>query len=856
MDQGAPEEKERSNKKEDEEERGAGSGTEVFVACGVEDRSRSLCIYTLAHGVELHSLLDSGAERNVLSETSWKQLPADKRPALQLADVRLRSVLGDNIPVLGKATIPLDLGASTVDTEFIVGQIPEDCILGMPFHSSVKAVIDYDTRQLLMKASGESVQCYSASQKPAVASVRIARTVVVEPGEEYVVPGRVHYRGFMRRLAIVDGSPRFSRQNHVLVAKSLVDTSRTRTQVPVRVFNPGSESVELTAGMFVGCLHPALAVYDQDALPEAGVQTVTTDEEASFEVPQHVMDIFDESSKILNEHQRYKLAALLREYEDVFSRGPEDLGLTDVVKHEIVLKDGPPIKQPARRMGRDKQESAEKQIQDNCDRGLASPSNSPWASPIVMVKKKDSSYRLCCDYRALNQRTVMDAYPIPRIADALDALAGAKYFSTLDLRSGYWQVAMSEDAKQKTAFCFQRGLWHWNVLPFGLCNGVATFQRLMDRVLHGLSWSTVLVYLDDVLVMAVDPDSMLQRLQEVFSRLRKANLKLHPGKCKLFQREVGYLGHLVSEHGIAPNPEKVRDVQEWPRPRDVKEVRQFLGLSGYYRRFMRGYAEVARPIIDLTKQGVPFVWTEECETAFETLKKRLTEAPILGYPRDEGELFLDTDASGYALGGILSQVQDGEERVLAYASKALSPAEQRYCTTRRELLAVVTFATHFRQYLLSKPFTVRTDHASLRWLVHMKDPMQGQFSRWLEILGEFKFRILHRPGTAHGNADAMSRRPCKANCPCLLPEEPVAPTMVEVGVQATPDSGPEELAAGVAAVGTERDSGSQPAGLPLFGGWTIGELVTAQEADPHIGPVLQLKQELGEEKPKWADYSH
>ncbi len=860
---------------------------EVVIAC-TGDQDKSLCVYGLIHDVEVRCLLDGGAERNCLSLTSWERIPADLRPNLRPPDARLRSVLGESIPVSGMVSLPLVLGTSTVMVDLLVAGTQGEVILGMPFNNKSRAVVDYENRELFLRSSGEVLQCYGGDQRPVTASVRLAESVSLDPGEEYVVAGRVHYRGLIRRLAVVEGTSRFSRQHNILVARSLVDTVVCKDRVPVRVFNPGHQPVEIVKGTFMGCLRPATAVYDScEDCAEAQVRGVATAAEESVVVPPHVQSVFEEASSELSPQEQRKLAALLREFGDVFSTGPEDLGCTHLVEHDIVLKSDrqQPMKQPSRRMGRSKQENAEKQIQDSCDRGLARPSSSPWASPIVMVRKKDGDFRLCVDYRVLNSATVPDAYPIPRIGDTLDALSGSRFFSTLDLRSGYWQIPLSEGAKQKSAFTFQRGLWDWNVLPFGLCNGVATFQRLMDRVLHGLSWSTVLVYLDDVLVISQSVDQMLDRLWEVFLRLRGANLKLHPAKCRLFQRQVTYLGHLVSEQGIAPNPEKIKDVLEWPTPQDVRDVRQFLGLTGYYRRFVAGYSDMVQPLIDLTRKGVPFVWSPACEEAFAALKKMLTEAPILSYPRDEGLMFLDTDASDFAIGAVLSQVQDGQERVLAYASKSLSGAERNYCTTRRELLAVVHFATHFRQYLLGRRFVVRTDHSSLRWLVRMKDPMQGQFARWLEILSEFQFSIEHRAGISHGNADALSRKPCGQNCPCGIPDGGIGVPTVEVGVQFSgPDEDGErddcqntasEKGTGGSGVASDPDAQevflaeadaeevlsddsegiSKTEGDDRFGHWTVGELAAAQEADLGIGPVLAFRKSQ-DSKPEWAEYSH
>ncbi|KAL5516845.1 hypothetical protein EMCRGX_G002271 [Ephydatia muelleri] len=318
------------------------------------------------------------------------------------------------------------------------------------------------------------------------------------------------------------------------------------------------------------------------------------------------------------------------------------------------------------------------------------PSSSPWASPIVLVQKKDGSVQFCIDYRKLNAVTTKDAYALPRIDDTLDTLCGSKWFSTLDLLSGYWQV-----------------------MPFGLCNAPATFQRLMDLVLAGLQWSKCLVYLDDVILLGVD--------------------------------------------GLQVDPDKVGKVASWPVPQSAQQVQQFLGFANYYRRFIQGFAEVAKPLHRLTEHAVNFSWTAECQEAFENLRSRLTRAPILAFSDYTLPFVLDTDASDLGIGAVLSQVSSlGQEQVVAYGSRLLSKTERNYSVTCRELLAVVTFTRLFRPYLLGRRFTVRTDHSSLQWIQNFKEP-EGQLARWLEQLQEYDFEVIHRKGRNHNNADALSR---------------------------------------------------------------------------------------------------
>jgi hypothetical protein len=322
--------------------------------------------------------------------------------------------------------------------------------------------------------------------------------------------------------------------------------------------------------------------------------------------------------------------------------------------------------------------------------------------------KKDGTLRFCVDYRKLNNVTKKDAYPLPRIDDNLDALSGAQWFSTLDLISGYWQVKMAPEDKAKTAFSVGRGgLYQFLTMPFGLCNAPATFQRLMEKVLMGLQWEIAVLYLDDIIVFGRTVPEHLSRLEQVFDRLRKAGLKLKPSKCAILKRKVEFLGHVVSAQGVEVDPAKTQKVAEWPTPASLTEVRSFIGLCAYYRRFILGFSDVCKPLYYLTEKGVPFHWGPEQENAFTTMKGRLTAAPILAYPNKTDQFVLDTDASATGIGAVLSQVQNGEERVIAYGSCVLTRPERNDCVTRRELLAIVVFVKQYHHYLVGRKFLLR-----------------------------------------------------------------------------------------------------------------------------------------------------
>ena len=366
--------------------------------------------------------------------------------------------------------------------------------------------------------------------------------------------------------------------------------------------------------------------------------------------------------------------------------------------------------------------------------------------------------RFYVDYRKLNDFTHKDSYPLPCIDDSVEALSGVRWFSTLNLKSGYWQVDMDEVDKEKTAFSIGSGLWQFTVMPFGLFNAPATFERLMEQVLSGLPLATVLIYLDDVLVAGWSFSEHLAHLRVVLQRFRKAYLKLNPKKYFLLQMQVKYLGHVVSQQGISTDPDKMEAIRSWATPNSAKEVRR---LCSYYRRFIAGFSDISQPLVRCAEES-PFTWTLEVDAAFQKLKAVLTETPVLGYPTPDDQFVVDTDASLTRVGAVLSQLQDGQEKVISYYSSSLSRAERNYCAPRRELLAILKAVRRFHPYLYGRPFTLRTDHAALRWLLKLCCS-EGQIARWLEELQQYNFKVEHRPGARHVNADALSRRPCASS---------------------------------------------------------------------------------------------
>jgi len=389
---------------------------------------------------------------------------------------------------------------------------------------------------------------------------------------------------------------------------------------------------------------------------------------------------------------------------------------------------------------------------------IIEPSESSWSSPVVLVAKPDGTQRFCVDYRALNSVTKRDLYPLPRCDDILESLAGAQWFSHLDLLRGYWQIDVAVEDREKSAFATPDGPYQFRRLSFGLTNTPACFMRAMHLILKGLCWSDCLVYLDDIKIFGRTLEEHRERLSLLLSRLAEEGLKINPKKCKLLSEKVVVLGHVVTREGISTDPEKVRIIKEWPIPANATQLKSFLGTAGYYRQFIPNYAQIACPLYRAEQKGDNLTWTAECEEAFRKIKRHLSHAPIPAFPRLDVPFILDTDASDSGLGAVLSQVQDGQERVIAYAARALSKAERNYSTTRKELLALVWGSEHFETYLYGRRFLARTDHNALRWLRNFKSP-KGQVARWLERLSDFDFEVQHRPGRLHNNADGLYRFP-------------------------------------------------------------------------------------------------
>lgn len=462
----------------------------------------------------------------------------------------------------------------------------------------------------------------------------------------------------------------------------------------------------------------------------------------------------------LNSEEKEKIINLCKEFADIFYRENAPLTFTSRIKHQIKTTDDTPVYSKSYRYPFIHKQEVQNQIKKMLDSKIIRESTSPYSAPLwVVPKKADASgkqkWRVVIDYRKLNEKTVDDRYPLPNITDLLDKLGKCQYFSTLDLASGFHQIEMDERDIEKTAFSTENGHYEFLRMPFGLKNAPATFQRCMDNILRGIQNEKCVIYLDDILVYSVSLQEHLDRLRCVFQRLRESNFKIQLDKSEFLCKEVAYLGHVITPEGIKPNPDKIRAIKNFPLPRTTKQIKGFLGLLGYYRRFIKDFSKITKPFTKCLKKGAKIEINDEYLSCFENCKNLLTNEPILQYPNFSQPFNLTTDASQFAIGAILSQGPIGKDLPIAYASRTLNESEQNYSVIQKELLAIVWATKYFRPYLFGRKFNIITDHKPLEYLFSVKDP-NSRLLRWRIKLEEFDYRIIYRRGKLN-NADPLSR---------------------------------------------------------------------------------------------------
>lgn len=463
-----------------------------------------------------------------------------------------------------------------------------------------------------------------------------------------------------------------------------------------------------------------------------------------------------------NNEEKNKIWDTCKEFNDVFHIKGDKLSSTNAATHKIILQPGTlPINTKPYRLPYAQKEELESQVKKLLDDGVIQPSISPWCSPVLLVPKKPDEtgkrpWRLCIDFRNVNNKTISDAYPLPNITEILDKLGNSKYYTSLDLERGYWQVEMDPNHREITAFKANGKFYEWRRMPMGLKNAAASFQRMMNNVLIGLQEEICLVYIDDLVIFSKDINQHVLRLRRVLEVIQKWKLKIKPEKCSFLRKEINFLGHIVSAAGILPDKRKIEAVMKFPIPKTQRQIKSWLGLCSYYRKFVENFAQIVKPINRLLKKDIKYEWNEECQKAFDLMKVKLTTPPLLIYPDFEKDFIIRTDSSDYGCGAILSQGKIREDLPICYMSKTFNKHQIKYNTTQKELLAIIEALRYFRPYVYLRKATIITDHQALVWIMSCKNP-SPRVMRWKIELSSYSFDIIHRPGLLNESADALSR---------------------------------------------------------------------------------------------------
>ena len=845
-----------------------------------------LYILGSVENVKVTFTTDTGATRTLISDRVYRSIPVERRPPIQKTkNSKLTGACGTQLKECGKAIFNIELGDVQFEHELIVAEISDEGLLGMDIlQNSPEGPADILLSQGVIKWQGIDIPGIQVGLPEQVMKVTVERDYHIPEYCEAVIDVSIEasQEGADTNTELLIGpSTQFAERNSLVVAHHLIDASNPNS-IKIRVMNPYSTSAVIKKNEVIGeaekvdVLLKLADMENEDDMTEYseirriqiepnGPTTnrnvsiveekevdVINDVGNSIELPDHMIELYEKSIPGRSPEEQEVIKATLYKYRDTFSKDENDLGQTHLIEHAIDTGDARPIKQPPRRVPIALAEDERKAIEQMKQQGVIRESQSPWSSPIVLVRKKNGKVRPCIDFRRVNEVTKKDAFPLPRIQDCLDAVSGAKLFSTFDLTSGYFQIPVKSEDIPKTAFVTKYGLYEFTSMPFGLCNSAATFQRVMEIALSGLQWLTCLIYIDDIIVFGNDVKQHMQRVDEVLNRIAKAGLKLKPEKCDLLCEEVRFLGHVINENGVMPDPTNISKIMDCPPPKTVSEVRQFLGMGSYYRRFIQNFSEIVKQMVHLTKKNVPFVWSAECDNAFQKLKEALVSTDIMAYPKDEGQFILDTDASDNAIGAVLSQIQDGTERVIAYGSRTMNKAEKNYCVTDKELLAIRYFTEYYRQYLLGRTFMVRTDHQALVWLFRLKEP-KGRIARWIEVLSSYDFSISYRQGTKHQNADTMSRICNPRACVCEEEAEQLKCGPCKKCIRKTEtmcgyidsrecsDDKSESQTERVQKVGTRSSLLAQP--LTNFGVYKTEELARLQNGDETLKQVIKWVKE-------------
>lgn len=713
------------------------------------DQCSNSCYFIdcVINGTPLRGYVDSGCAAVTIRDSDAKNLNLKREPTL----IRLCGYAGGSVVIKSKTQIHLKVDLASVHVEALI--VPDrlqnvPVIVGQPFLNNENVTVVLRGNQIRLYHQNDATSNQIDKLILQKVNLRAKETTVIPPnfmGHIFVENDQNNNEVF------IDFHCRNWSNNLHIILPCVIKTNNLSC---FPILNLSDQHVCYEKGRVIVRAYTCFENCDGDAISQSCLKT-----NISALKPFTLEDIENKVNPNLNHHQRVTLLTLLNEYRDCFATCLRELGKTDVAKMSITLNDNEPVTYRPYRMPYANREKVREIVKELMNNDIIRESESAYASPILLVRKKNGEERMCIDYRSINRKCLKMNQPLPRIDDLLDNLEGNSFYTTLDLASGYHQIPVDEESVQKTAFVTPDGHYEFLRMPFGLVNAPAIFQRTINKILGPLRFDSAMAYLDDILIPSVTIAQGIEKLRMVLEAFRVAGMTFKLNKCRFLQTQIEYLGHEITGQGIKPGRDKIRAVSEFPTPKDVHEVRRFLGLASYFRKFIQGFAAIAKPLSELTRKNSVFAWNPEQEGAFSDLKRKLTERPVLAIYNKDAKTEVHCDASKIGLGGILMQEQsDKSLKPVQYFSRATTKEEQNYHSYELETLAVVSTLKKFRVYLIGSKFKIITDCNSLRHTLLKRD-LVPRIARWWLSIQDFDFDIEYRPGTKMSHVDALSRGP-------------------------------------------------------------------------------------------------